>query len=137
MHFFPKEYILVKIFFCTIKVQLVIRLFLVHHLLLRTKSVSSQPASNGERLSDLLNWLDSTYIAMTRNNLCIITISLKEHQVNRYVNILFFIHYSSTQIDMNPLIVMKLLLYSISNLMFHFLGRYSQNPTSKGCVNKS
>ena len=28
------------------EIQIILRLFLVHHLLLKTKSVSSQPASN-------------------------------------------------------------------------------------------
>ena len=37
----------------------------------------SQPASNVcGRFSDSFNWLDSTYLAMTSNNLCIISISL-------------------------------------------------------------
>ena len=45
------------------EIQIILRLFLVHHLLLDTKSVSSQPASNVRGLVihwTGLNWLDST-----------------------------------------------------------------------------
>ena len=41
---FSQKNDIVKIFLCTI--QIILWLFLVHHLLLQTKFVSSQPASN-------------------------------------------------------------------------------------------
>ena len=47
--------------------------------LLHVPRLPSQPASNAGGLVIHLtgmNWLDSTYIAMTRKNLCIISISL-------------------------------------------------------------
>ena len=60
METFPKiEYPL----FCSKEIQIILRLFLVHYLLLQTKSVSSQPASNVGGLVihwSGLNWLDST-----------------------------------------------------------------------------
>ena len=75
--FSPKNDI-VKIFLCTI--QIILWLFLVHHLLLQTKSVSSQPASNVWGLVihwTGWNWLELVwqYISMSKNNLCIISIS--------------------------------------------------------------
>ena len=61
------------------EIKIVYRLFLVNCYLLHVPRLYAQPASNMEGLAihlTGLNWLDSTYIAMTRNNLCIISISL-------------------------------------------------------------
>ena len=59
------------------EVQIVYRLFLVNCYLLQVPRLPSQPCG---RLSDWLNWLELAwqYIAMTRNNLCIISISLAD-----------------------------------------------------------
>jgi hypothetical protein len=60
------------------EVQIVYRLFLVNCYLLHVSRLSSQPASNaGGWVSDFI-WLELAwqYIAMTRNNLSIIWISL-------------------------------------------------------------
>ena len=61
------------------EVKIVYRLFLVNCYLLHVPRLPSQPASTGGRLSDWLNWLELAwqYIAITRNNLSIIWISLK------------------------------------------------------------
>ena len=73
----------VKFELSSTEIQIILRLFLVHHILLQIKSVSSQPASNAlqcGRLSDWVNWLELAwqYIAKTRNNLSIIWISLDQ-----------------------------------------------------------
>ena len=65
------------------EVEIVYRLFLVNCYLLHVHRLPFQPASTGGRLSDWLNWLDSTYIAMTRNNLSIIWISLGVPKKNK------------------------------------------------------
>ena len=75
------------------EVQIVYGLFLVNCYLLHVSRLPFQPASAGERLSNCLNWLELAwqYIAMTRNNLYIISISLllyshaPPQQINRII----------------------------------------------------
>ena len=62
------------------EVQMVYRLFLVNCYLLHVPRLPSQPASNVRGWVIEKNWLELAwqYIAMTRNNLSIIWISLLE-----------------------------------------------------------
>ena len=65
------------------EIQIILSLFLFCHLLLQTKSVPSQPASNVGGL--VIHWtgLNWQYIAMTRHKLCIISIPLVISSVKR------------------------------------------------------